>query len=49
MTKVTKCSCANSQQDAIHGPNNRVHNSTLKKVGDKKLIRCTSCGAEKVN
>ena len=42
-TKVMKCTCANTQQDAIHGVGNRVWNKAGKEGSSTFGYRCTSC------
>ena len=45
--KTISCTCSHPQQDAIHGKNQRVANSTTKSVpADKVVVRCTVCNKE---
>ena len=41
---ILKCSCEHSQQDKLHGKNQRVHNES-KAVPPK--YKCTVCGSER--
>lgn len=43
---VKACTCKHEYQDKTYGPGQRVCNQTASK-GDKKVYRCTVCGALK--
>ena len=42
-TAKVKCKCVHEGQDALHGPNVRVANSTAKQDKDFVEVRCTVC------
>lgn len=47
-TKIKLCECVSKFQDQKYGPGKRVHNQTMKEVGQKVVWRCTVCGREQV-
>ncbi|NVZ07984.1 hypothetical protein HW932_01755 [Allochromatium humboldtianum] len=46
---IQPCTCKHPQQDALHGPQMRVHNPTRKatKPEQPPVVRCSVCGTER--
>jgi len=44
---IKRCECKHEYQDEVYGKGNRVHNPTLKQVGNQPVYRCTVCKKER--